>query len=104
MVSLLFYFLLILLNIPLALVEGVVALWISGQNLSVPASVGFIFLFGIELLNGIVLVTYLNQLLKEGLSMDEASIKVACLKLRPVLMMAFAAALGMVPLLYSTGI
>ena len=104
MVSLLFYFLLILLNIPLALVEGVVTLWISGQNLSVPASVGFIALFGIAVLNGIVLVTYLNQLLKEGLSMDEASIKVACLKLRPVLMMAFAAALGMMPLLYSTGI
>ena len=104
MVSLLFYFLLILLNIPLALVEGVVTLWISGQNLSLSASVGFIALFGIALLNGIVLVTYLNQLLKEGLSMDEASIKVACLKLRPVLMMAFAAALGMMPLLYSTGI
>ncbi|MFQ5583060.1 MAG: efflux RND transporter permease subunit, partial [Calditrichia bacterium] len=69
-----------------------------------PASVGFIALFGIALLNGIVLVTYLNQLLKEGLSVDEASIKGACLRLRPVLMTAFAAALGMVPLLYSTGI
>lgn len=96
--------LLILLNIPLALVGGVVALWISGQNLSVPASVGFIALFGIALLNGIVLVTYLNQLLREGLPMDEASVKGACLRLRPVLMTAFAAALGMVPLLYSTGI
>jgi len=96
--------LLILLNIPLALVGGVVALWISGQNLSVPASVGFIALFGIALLNGIVLVTYLNQLLKEGLPLDEASIKGACLRLRPVLMTAFAAALGMVPLLYSHGI
>ena len=96
--------LLILLNIPLALVGGVVALWISGQNLSVPASVGFIALFGIALLNGIVLVTYLNQLLKEGLPMDEASIEGASLRLRPVLMTAFAAALGMVPLLYSHGI
>ncbi|NOX90032.1 MAG: efflux RND transporter permease subunit [Calditrichaeota bacterium] len=96
--------LLILLNIPLALVGGIVALWISGQNLSVPASVGFIALFGIALLNGIVLVTYLNQLLKEGLPIDEASIKGACLRLRPVLMTAFAAALGMVPLLYSTGV
>jgi len=96
--------LLILLNIPLALVGGIVGLWISGQNLSVPASVGFIALFGIALLNGIVLVTYLNQLLKEGLPMDEASIRGACLRLRPVLMTAFAAALGMVPLLYSTGI
>ena len=96
--------LLILLNIPLGLVGGVVALWISGQNLSVPASVGFIALFGIALLNGIVLVTYLNQLLKEGLPMDEASIEGASLRLRPVLMTAFAAALGMVPLLYSHGI
>jgi len=95
---------LILLNIPLALVGGVVALWISGQNLSVPASVGFIALFGIALLNGIVLVTYLNQLRQEGLSIDEASIKGASLRLRPVLMTALAAALGMIPLLFSTGI
>ena len=96
--------LLILLNIPLALVGGVVALWLSGQNLSVPASVGFIALFGIALLNGIVLVTYLNQLLREGLPVNEASIQGASLRLRPVLMTATAAALGMVPLLYSTGI
>ena len=96
--------LLILLNIPLALVGGVVALWISGLNLSVPASVGFIALFGIALLNGIVLVTYLNQLRQEGLSPDEASIRGACLRLRPVLMTALAAALGMIPLLFSTGI
>lgn len=67
--------LLIFLNIPLALVGGIVALWISGQNLSVPASVGFIALFGIALLNGIVLVTYLNQLRMEGLSVDDASIQ-----------------------------
>jgi cobalt-zinc-cadmium resistance protein CzcA len=96
--------LLILLNIPLALVGGVVALWITGQNLSVPASVGFIALFGIALLNGIVLVTYLNQLRQEGLSIDEASVQGASLRLRPVLMTALAAALGMIPLLFSTGI
>jgi cobalt-zinc-cadmium resistance protein CzcA len=95
--------LLILLNIPLALVGGVVALWITGQNLSVPASVGFIALFGIALLNGIVLMTYLNQLLREGLSVDEASIQGACLRLRPVLMTALVAALGMSPLLFATG-
>lgn len=94
---------LILLNIPLALVGGVVALWLSGQNLSVPASVGFIALFGIALLNGIVLVTYLNQLRKEGLSINEASIKGALLRLRPVLMTAMAASLGMIPLLFSSG-
>ncbi len=96
--------LLILLNIPLALVGGVVALWISGQNLSVPASVGFIALFGIALLNGIVLVSYLNQLRKNGMSIDEASIKGASMRMRPVLMTALAAAFGMIPLLFSTGI
>ena len=96
--------LLIFLNIPLALVGGVVALWISGLNLSVPASVGFIALFGIALLNGIVLVTYLNQLRKDGLSIDEASAKGARLRLRPVLMTAMAASLGMIPLLFSSGL
>jgi len=95
--------LLILLNIPLALVGGIVALWLSGQNLSVPASVGFIALFGIALLNGIVLVTYINQLIREGLEMDEACIQGAILRFRPVLMTALAAALGMIPLLLSTG-
>ncbi|MFQ6677977.1 MAG: efflux RND transporter permease subunit [Fidelibacterota bacterium] len=96
--------LLILLNIPLALVGGVVSLWLSGQNMSVPASVGFIALFGIALLNGIVLVSYLNQLYQEGLSIDDVSIKGACLRLRPVLMTALAAGLGMIPLLFSQGI
>lgn len=95
---------LIILNIPLALVGGIVGLWITGQNLSVPASVGFIALFGIALLNGIVLVTYMNQLMKEGLPVDEASVRGASLRLRPVLMTALAAALGMIPLLFSTGI
>ncbi|GBD86845.1 cobalt-zinc-cadmium resistance protein CzcA [bacterium BMS3Abin03] len=95
---------LILSNIPLALVGGIVGLWLTGQNLSVPASVGFIALFGIALLNGIVLVTYMNQLMKEGLPVDEASIRGASLRLRPVLMTALAAALGMIPLLFSTGI
>ena len=66
---------LILLNIPLALVGGVAALWISGQNLSVPASVGFIALFGIALENGMVLVTYLNQLVRQGVAVDEASVR-----------------------------
>ncbi len=95
---------LIFLNIPLALVGGIAALWITGQNLSVPASVGFIALFGIALLNGIVLVTYLNQLRMEGLSIDEASINGACLRVRPVLMTALAAGLGMIPLLFASGI
>lgn len=94
---------LILLNIPLALVGGVVALWLTGQNFSVPSSVGFIALFGIALLNGTVLVTYLNQLLRDGVPIDEASVRGACLRLRPVLMTAICATLGLIPLLFSTG-
>jgi cobalt-zinc-cadmium resistance protein CzcA len=96
--------LLILLNIPLALVGGVVALWLSGQNLSVPASVGFIALFGIALENGMVLVTYLNQLIREGVPLDEASVKGAMLRLRPVLMTSLTTALGLIPLLLATGV
>lgn len=94
---------LILLNIPLALVGGVVGLWLTGQNLSVPSSIGFIALFGIALENGMILVTYLNQLLRDGVEIDEASIKGACLRLRPVLMTAVTTALGLIPLLVSSG-
>ena len=94
---------LILMNIPLALVGGIVALWLSGQNLSVPASVGFIALFGIALENGMVLVTYLNQLLRSGMSIDEASLRGASLRLRPVLMTAITTTLGLIPLLFSSG-
>ena len=96
--------LLIMLNIPLALVGGIVALWISGQNLSVPASVGFIALFGIALGNGMVMVTKLNQLCREGLSPDEASMLGACQRVRPVLMTALTTALGLIPLLLSSGV
>jgi len=94
---------LILLNIPLALVGGVAALWISGQNMSVPASVGFIALFGIALENGMVLVTYLNQLVREGVPIATATVRAASLRLRPVLMTATTTALGLVPLLLSSG-
>jgi cobalt-zinc-cadmium resistance protein CzcA len=96
--------LLILLNVPLALVGGVAALWLSGQNLSVPASVGFIALFGIALENGMVLVTYINQLLREGMSVDDASVQGATLRLRPVVMTALTTALALFPLLFSHGI
>lgn len=94
---------LILLNIPLALVGGVVGLWLTGQNLSVPASVGFIALFGIALENGMVLITYLNQLLREGMDVDDASVEGACLRLRAVLMTAVTTSLGLLPLLFSSG-
>jgi len=94
---------LILLNIPLALVGGIVGLWLAGENLSVPSSIGFIALFGIALGNGMVLVTYLNQLYREGMGIDEASIKAACLRVRPVLMTAGTTLLGLLPLLLATG-
>jgi cobalt-zinc-cadmium resistance protein CzcA len=94
---------LILLNIPLALVGGIVGLWLTGENLSVPSSIGFIALFGIALGNGMVLVTYLNQLYREGKAINEASIEAACLRVRPVLMTAGTTLLGLLPLLLATG-
>ncbi|MDX2475073.1 MAG: CusA/CzcA family heavy metal efflux RND transporter [Candidatus Krumholzibacteria bacterium] len=95
--------LLILLNIPLALVGGVVALWLAGLNFSVPASIGFIALFGIALENGMVLITYMNQLVAQGVDVREASIRGACQRLRAVLMTAITTALGLLPLLFSHG-
>ena len=96
--------LLILINIPLALIGGIVGLWLSGAYLSVPASVGFIALFGIAVQNGIVLVTYINQLRKEGNDMHTAIVQGGLLRLRPVLMTAFTTILGLLPLLLSQGI
>lgn len=94
---------LIILNIPLALVGGVIGLLITGQNLSVPASVGFIALFGIALENGMVLVTYINQLVREGLEVKKAATEGALMRLRPVIMTALTTALGLFPLLFATG-
>lgn len=94
---------LILLNIPLALVGGVIGLWLFGENLSMPASVGFISLFGIALENGMVLVTYLNQLVRDGQPIDDASVEGASMRVRPVLMTAVTTALGLIPLLLATG-
>lgn len=95
--------LLILANVPFALVGGMLALWLSGAYLSVPASVGFIALLGIAVLNGLVLVSYFNQLLAEGVPLEKAVFEGAMRRLRPVLMTASIAALGLVPLLYATG-
>lgn len=95
--------LLILANVPFALVGGMLALWLSGAYLSVPASVGFIALLGIAVLNGLVLVSYFNQLLAEGVPLDKAVFEGAMRRLRPVLMTASIAALGLVPLLFATG-
>ncbi len=95
--------LLIIMNIPLALVGGILALLLTGQNLSVPASVGFIALFGIALENGMVLVTYINYLVRQGLSIEEAALEGALMRLRPVVMTAVTTALGLIPLLFATG-
>ncbi|MFP6642735.1 MAG: CusA/CzcA family heavy metal efflux RND transporter [Candidatus Latescibacterota bacterium] len=95
---------LILLNVPFALVGGIISLYISGQNLSVPASVGFIALFGVAVLNGVVMVSYINQLVAEGRELEDAVLRGAELRLRPVLMTALVASLGLVPLLLSSGV
>jgi len=95
--------LLVLTNIPFALIGGVFALWLTGEYLSVPASVGFIALLGIAVLNGVVMVSYFNQLKARGLSMSELVIQGAKRRLRPVLMTASIAAFGLVPLLFATG-
>jgi cobalt-zinc-cadmium resistance protein CzcA len=95
---------LIILNLPFALIGGVVALWLSGEYLSVPASVGFINLFGVAVLNGIVLISYINTLRGEGRSLDDAVMSGALLRLRPVLMTALVALLGLMPLAFARGI
>jgi len=94
---------LILLAIPFAMVGGLAALLMGGLYLSVPASVGFIALFGVAVLNGMVKIAYINQLRQEGMSLDEAVLTGMVLRLRPVLMTAFVAALGLTPLLLVTG-
>jgi len=96
--------LLIIINVPLALVGGIVGLVLTGEYLSVPASVGFIALFGIAVLNGVVLVTCINQLRQTGLDAREAVIEGCLVRVRPVLMTALTTVIGLVPLLLSQGI
>lgn len=95
--------LMVLSNIPLALIGGIAALWLTGEYLSVPASVGFIALLGIAVLNGVVMVSYFNQLWDRGLTIKEVVIEGAMRRLRPVLMTASIAALGLVPLVFASG-
>jgi cobalt-zinc-cadmium resistance protein CzcA len=95
--------LLVLSNIPFAMVGGIVALWATGEYLSVPASVGFIALLGIAVLNGVVLVSYFNQLHAEGLSLLECVTQGARRRLRPVMMTAAITAFGLIPLLFASG-
>jgi cobalt-zinc-cadmium resistance protein CzcA len=91
------------MNIPFALIGGILALVIGRFNLSVSASVGFIALFGVAVLNGVVMVSYFNELRREGLNVELAVVKGAVLRLRPVLITASVAALGLIPLLFATG-
>lgn len=95
---------LILLNIPLALTGGALALWIAGLPVSVPATVGFIALFGIALGNGMVLVSFMDDFARAGRNLDELAVEAAGLRALPVLMTAATTALGLAPLLFATGV
>ena len=96
--------LLIIINIPLALIGGIFGLFVAGEYLSVPAAVGFIALFGIAVQNGVVLVSYINELYQKSKSLQESVIEGALLRLRPVLMTALTTIFGLFPLLLSQGI
>ncbi len=94
--------LLILLNVPFACVGGITALWIRDLNLNLSAAVGFIALFGVAVLNGVVLVSYINRLVQQGMPVDDAIATGAGVRLRPVLMTALVASLGFVPMATAT--
>jgi cobalt-zinc-cadmium resistance protein CzcA len=94
---------LIIINLPFALIGGILALFLSGLYLSVPAAVGFIALFGVAVLNGVVLVTYMNQLVQDGVPVQEAVTQGCERRLRPVLMTALVAILGLIPMLFAAG-
>ncbi|HWF59216.1 MAG TPA: CusA/CzcA family heavy metal efflux RND transporter [Nitrospira sp.] len=98
------YATMIMLNLPLALIGGIVGLWVTGEYLSVPASVGFINLFGVAVLNGVVLVSYIDQLRNDASSLKEAVVRGCMLRLRPVLMTATVALLALTPLALATGV
>ena len=95
---------LIIANVPFAIIGGIVGLFVTGQYLSVPSAIGFIAVFGVAMLNGIVLVTFLNDRRRRGASIREAVREAAAMRLRPVLMTASVAILGLVPMLLSTGV
>ncbi len=94
----------IIANVPFAAIGGVVALYISGQYLSVPSAIGFIAVFGVAMLNGIVLLSFINELRDKGMSVSEAVRKGAELRLRPVMMTASSTILGLIPMLLSSGV
>lgn len=94
---------LVILNVPFALIGGVVALWVRGMYLSVPAAVGFIALFGVAILNGLVLISTINKLREEGVDLYAAILEGVDTRLRPVLMTALVAMLGFMPMAISQG-
>jgi cobalt-zinc-cadmium resistance protein CzcA len=94
----------IIANVPFALVGGIVGLFVTGQYLSVPSAIGFIAVFGVAMLNGIVLVSFMNDLVRSGRTIREAVREAAALRLRPVLMTASVAILGLLPMLLSHGV
>ncbi|NPA51729.1 MAG: efflux RND transporter permease subunit [Aquificae bacterium] len=96
--------LIIMLNVPFATIGGILALYFSGFHLSVPAAIGFIAVFGIATLNGVVLVSYIRQMLDKKLTIDEAIQRATKLRLRPILITATAASLGLVPILFTQDI
>ncbi len=98
------YATLIIANVPFATIGGLVGLFITGQYLSVPSAIGFIAVFGVAMLNGIVLISFLNELQEKGMSVHDAVRKGAELRLRPVMMTASVAILGLIPMLLSTGV
>ena len=93
----------IMFNVPFALIGGISALWLTGEYLSVPASIGFIALLGIAVLNGVVMVSYFNQLHQKGYPMQQVITLGTMRRLRPVLMTASMTALALIPLLFATG-
>ncbi|MDE2997721.1 MAG: CusA/CzcA family heavy metal efflux RND transporter [Gemmatimonadota bacterium] len=98
------YATLIIANVPFATIGGLIALFISGQYVSVPSAIGFITVFGVAMLNGIVLVSFINELRQKGHSVEEAVRQGAALRLRPVLMTASTSILGLMPMLLSSGV
>ena len=94
--------LLVMLNVPFALVGGIGALWLRGLHLNLSASVGFIALFGVAVLNGVVLIAYINQLRASGTPLRDSVIGGALVRLRPVLMTALVASVGFIPMAVST--
>lgn len=96
--------LIVLMNVPFATIGGILALYLSGFNLSVPAAIGFIAVFGIATLNGVVLISYIRQMLEEGKPIDKAIEVATRLRLRPILITATAASLGLVPILLTSDV